>query len=55
MAPTTGGQRRSRSDMAIIGIILLLVIALMVWFIAGRPGGDDGGIDIDVNVPEVGR
>lgn len=51
MAQTSGSQSRSTSDMAILGIVLLVVIAVLVWFIAGRPGGDDGGIDVDIEVP----
>lgn len=47
----SGSERRSRSDLAILGIVLLVVIALLIWFVTGRAGGDDGGIDIDVDVP----
>jgi hypothetical protein len=47
----SGSERRSRSDLAILGIVLLIVVALLIWFVTGRAGGDDGGVDIDVNVP----
>jgi hypothetical protein len=49
MAETSGSRGRRTTDIAVIAILLVLVIAL-VWFIAARRGGDDG-IDIEIDLP----
>jgi hypothetical protein len=50
MAETSGDRSRRTTDIWMIGIVLVLVIALVVWMI-NRGGNDDAGIDIDVDVP----
>ena len=50
MAETSGDRSRRTTDIVMIGILLVLVIALVVWMI-NRRGNDDAGIDIDVDVP----
>lgn len=49
MAETGGDRSRRTTDIVMLGILLVLVIALVVWMINRR--GNDGGIDIDVDVP----
>jgi len=47
---TNGSQRRSRSDIAILTVVVLVVIAFLVWFFVVRPP-DAGRVEIEV--PEL--
>jgi hypothetical protein len=49
MAETSGDRSRRTTDIVMLAILLVLVIALVVWLI--NRGGDDAGIDIDIDVP----
>jgi hypothetical protein len=50
MAETSGDRSRRTTDIIVITILLVLVIALVVWMI-NRGGNDDAGIDVDIDVP----
>jgi hypothetical protein len=47
---TNGSQRRTRSDIAILAVVLIVVIALVLWFFVGR-SADEGRVEIEV--PEL--
>ena len=53
MAEPADRSTRSGSETAILVIVALAVVVLIVWFIIGRGGVEDEGVDVDINVPAV--
>ena len=47
---TNGSERLSRSDLAILGIVLAFLLAFLLWFFVVR-SPDEGRVEIDV--PEL--
>lgn len=49
-----GSRGGSNAGLAFIVGGLLVVVAVLAWFVLGRGGAPDGrDVDVDVNLPEV--